>query len=96
MMSTIATIAEFSFQSRVSDRCDFLFKKGHKGQALPIGVGKWKWFRVGLAETVGAINALWFCSLLIFNSVGIFRAEAIALLFLIAAWVLAAHCKDVS
>lgn len=61
-----------------------------------LGAGKWKWFRGGLAETVGAIDAVLLCSLLILNSVGIFKAGAIGLLCLFTAWLLAAPRKGVS
>ena len=62
----------------------------------PLDARRWKWFRGGLAETVGAIEAVLLCALLVFNSIGLCWAGAISLLILIVAWVLAAPRTGVS
>ncbi len=66
------------------------------GVPQPLGAGKWKWVRGGLAETVGAMDAVLLCALLIINSVHFVWAGAVSLLVLIVSWVLAAPRKGVS
>jgi hypothetical protein len=62
----------------------------------PLSAGKWKRFRGGLAETVGALNAVLLCALLIINSVSVVLAVAIGLFVLIILWKLAAYRKGIS
>jgi len=66
------------------------------GVPQPLSAGGWKWFRGGLAETVGTMNALLLFGILIFNSVGIYWVFATSLLFIIISWMLAAFRKGVS
>lgn len=61
----------------------------------PLGAGKWMWVRGGLAETVGAMNAVLLCALLIINSVNFIWAVTISLFVLFIFWVCAAHRKGV-
>jgi len=56
----------------------------------------WKWFRGGLAETAGAMNAGLLCALLIINAVPAVCAVAASLLMLALFWALAAPRKGVS
>ena len=62
----------------------------------PINAGTWKWFRGGLAETIGAIDAILLGILLILNSVYVVWASMASLLLFIILWGLAAHRKGVS
>ena len=62
----------------------------------PLDNGKWKWFRGGLAETVGAMDAVLLFALLIINSVSVVLAGAISLLVIMISWGLAAPRKGVS
>lgn len=64
--------------------------------AQPLDTGKWKWFKGGLAETIGAIDAVLLCALLIINSVSPVWVGAVSLLVLIFSRVLAAPRKGVS
>jgi len=55
--------------------------------------GRWERFRGGLAETVGALNAILLFALLEFNNVGHSGALAAGFVALVAGWALAARRK---
>lgn len=61
----------------------------------PLDTGIRKWFRGGLAETVGAIDSVLLCTLLIINAVNVWLAGAVGLLSLAIFWGLAAPRKGV-
>ena len=62
----------------------------------PLGAGPWKWVRGGLAETIGAINAVILCVLLMINSISAVWAVVAGSLILAISWGLAAPRKGVS
>jgi len=61
----------------------------------PLRAGIWKWFRGGLAETVGAMEAVLLCALLIINSANIILAGVVSTALLIVFWALAAPRRGV-
>ncbi|UCF04548.1 MAG: hypothetical protein JSV33_11515 [bacterium] len=61
----------------------------------PLNEGRWGWFRGGLAETTGAMNALLLFGLLVINCVPVVLAGIISACVLLVLWSIAAPRKGV-
>ncbi len=62
----------------------------------PLRAGGWKWFRGGLAETVGAIDAVLLYVLLILNGLNVWLANTVSLLLFAVLWTFASPRKGIS